>query len=198
MRGGLVARLYCLSSANILLLGPSEGLCLALLFSLWSCYHTPACLPGDVACSTMCAAGVPALSSFLGGRKTNTSLPPNKTTLPPPRQAQKTILPLTKKKQLSQCCHRSWPYYYCQIQHVLKCSICYEKIQLHSHSKGRCTNKGCTKRRNYKKYLERRITDNVTLCTVRIGKAEYFVQMWGKKSITCSNVTHTNGNRHFG
>lgn len=171
----------------------------------WHCFS--ACDPATtlpLASQVMLHVPLRVLQAYLlsllfwgGGKQTHHSLLTKQPSLPP-RQAQKTILPLTKKKQLSQCCHRSWPYYYFQIQHVLKCSICYEKIQLHSHSKGRCTNKGCTKRRNYKKYLERRITDNVTLCTVCIGKAEYFVQMWGKKSITCSNVTHTNGNRHFG
>lgn len=35
-----------------------------------------------------------------GGKQTHHSLPTKQTPLPPPRQAQETILPLTKKKQL--------------------------------------------------------------------------------------------------
>lgn len=80
MRGGLVAQLYCLSSPNILLLGPSKGHHLALLFTLQPRSHTPASLPGCAAFSTTCVVDAPALSSFLGGgEKTNMSpiLPKN-------------------------------------------------------------------------------------------------------------------------
>lgn len=94
MRRGLVAQLYCLSSPNILLLGPSEGTSPGTAF-------LPASL---LPCSPLASRGVlhaplrvlqthlPSLPFFWGGG--NKKNPTTK-----PKQAQEVILPVTEKKR---------------------------------------------------------------------------------------------------